>query len=645
MRTFNLWKSFVVRCSSSSSLSSVSSSSNVHVSSRDLEDFRLRVWQWLKEEKGREQLPELTEEDHIRLEKLGQEAAAWKTTLAHLEANGVGRALGGMLHVEKDKQIVRDLLKHSVNKNSMHGLQLLYKKIAKPLGLGETQSDCYRLMMDLHVVTSETNPCVVRYSGQPLFFPPSVMEAVPAVVRLHEQGHDPDKRFREDLRDLAAYTIDAANATEIDDAVSLWVDPKGQEWALVHVADPTRLIDAHSPLERYAAQRGCSVFLPERHFPMLPQALASSVFSISPGKVTHALTFAARLCPTTGALLESRIFPSLLENVTKVSYNVADKLLASSSEAPRDLQILNQLAQVRRQWREKAGATLVQLLEPSVIVNSTSNSVKIVLNHEPSATRSLIEEMMIVAGQVAAEFSQRNGFPIPYRVQHANPAAGGPIGGGSGGGGGVFSSAQPPPLSNLVRSPPRGETIDRILTSVQWVAQHGPAFMDAVPRRHASIGLDAYSQVTSPIRRYPDMMAAMQIKAFLRGESLPFSSWDILQYRASYEVTTRQAETLQTQSIRFWILRHLESNAALRQQQRCIVLPKPGFSTVNNGSPKARSPERVLRGDVVPIFLLDLGLRATLKLRQDRAVGEEMLVSVEKVNSLLLEVDFVEKRQ
>ncbi len=556
----------------------------------------------------------------------------WVDTLKALEERGAGRVLGGAPHIEQDKRIVRDLLRHSVNKNSLHGLQDLYRKIARPLGLGESQGDCYQLLLDLGVLSSETNPCVLRYTGRPLMFPAEVLQEVPRVQRLHVEDHDPDRGLRRDLRKVQAYTVDAATATEIDDAIGTHVDERGQRWVLVHVADPARLLAPHSVLERYAAQRGVSVFLPETHFPLVPQSLSSTVFSINPGKVTHALTFAARVCPATGALLESQIYPSLLERVAKVSYVAVDKML-EISQAPPDLALLHEVAKVRRRFREQRGAATTQVPEPLVSVHG--QRISVALQSERSAARSLVEELMIVAGQVAAEFARRHNVPIPYRVQPPSP-----LNNSNNSNTPKRDASSPPaPLS------PEASSIAQIVRSMQMSASQLPAFMDANPQRHASLGLDAYCQVTSPIRRYPDLMAAQQIKAFLRGDPLPFSSWDIMQYAGQYEVAVREAENLQSSSTRFWLLRHLQSQPELQQRLRCVVLP-----TIVTKSASWTSASLVLHKEmafvdqVAPVYVLELGLRAYVKMRRTHNVGDVIDLQLHRLNPVLLDLELGEKQ-
>lgn len=387
----------------------------LRVSPRDIEDFRLRAWRFLKA-KGAAAPAELNVEEKARIERLEIEGKAeWEDTLRVLESGGAQRVLGGSPHgecsaayavrllmtlyesVEKDKQILRDLLAHAVRKNSLHGAQSMYRSIAAPLQRGNTQNDCYRLMMDLgygypwrsawcgltlvcwHQCRQQQHePVCDALHGPAAGFPPrsdgaSVATAATARPRARRRCAyapgdararvwPPHSRLiasRQDQRHARVYTIDAATASEIDDAIGLWCDERGRTWAAIHVADPARLVTPQSVLGAYVAQRGTSVFLPERHFPLMPQALSTPVFSIVPGRVTHTLTFCARLCPDTGALLEGCIFPSLVENVIKISYKGVDALCKAGTlgDDHPELVTLMQFAQLRRSYREVIDVT------------------------------------------------------------------------------------------------------------------------------------------------------------------------------------------------------------------------------------------------------------------------------------------------
>ncbi len=252
----------------------------------DLEDFRVRVLRRL----GRP-LDRVQQARAAALERAGAEQLR--------TSGGLEPSLQQPAHVEKDKQVLRALLEFAISPNKpKQWLQELFDS----LQVGSTPADCFQLLIDLDVVKPETNPCVLRFE-EPLLFTPQILAEVPRV--LQESEVDPDAKVRVDLESQAVLTIDAVTATEIDDAVGLFLDEQGREWVHVHVADVARLIPPKSLLESYAARRAVSVFLPETHFPMLPHGI-SNVLSLLPGRSNFAMTFAARL-DKDGCIQEKRV--------------------------------------------------------------------------------------------------------------------------------------------------------------------------------------------------------------------------------------------------------------------------------------------------------------------------------------------------
>lgn len=600
----------------------------IRVDDHDISDFRLRVWKHLSKT-GRPVAP-LSDHDRIRMTELEQERKdEWK-----LMDKSMDRTLGGIAHVEKDKQIVRDLLDHAVQKNPKHRVNEMFRAIASPIlsSPSVSQTDCFQLLIDLGVITQDTNPCVLRHE-QPLFFSPQVLAEVPKIVHKHETGFDPERSIREDLRSHIVFTIDAPNATEIDDAVGLWTDSLGQLWVMIHVADPTRLIEPRSLMDSYAQRRGVSVFLPERHFPMICNSISSTVFSINPGKETHTMTFAARLAKD-GSVLERRIFPSIVQNVCKISYKQADDVLRKrspdgisvSAEQEKMLFALSEVSKSRRSFRESRGAIIMDVPEAQVVVRGRQIQV-FKSEARSSSSRSLIEELMILAGQIAAEHCKEHMIPVPFRVQNR---------------GNVSKLIGPSTAASMTEEA-------KLLQALTLSEMHGAAYMDVSPKRHYSVGLDAYTQVTSPIRRYPDMLVAHQIKAHARQSTLPFSSWDILQFRDMYESVVRQVETLQSNSIRYWIMRHMTSDEFKAKhpngQLKVLILPK--WLVVSSSAPSSAvvrnsSAQEFVAGDAVPVFVLDYSLRAHMKLKNDHRVGDVITVSIQRIDYLKLEIDLQE---
>jgi hypothetical protein len=168
--------------------------------------------------------------------------------------------------------------------------------------------------------------------------------------------------------------------------------------------------------------------------------------------------------------------------------------------AEPELQGLAQWAQVRSQWRLTQGAINISMPEASIKVidhQADPQEQDIIIEVlEDSASRQMVAEMMILAGEVAGRFCQAEKIPVPFRGQ---------------------PQPELPPdeeLLQLPAGPVRECAVRRCMPRSE---------VGITPSRHASLGLDVYSQATSPIRRYTDMLTHFQIKAYLRGDRLPFT--------------------------------------------------------------------------------------------------------------------------
>ena len=146
---------------------------------------------------------------------------------------------------------------------------------------------------------------------------------------------DPCDSIRHDFGDMPVYTIDDQAAKEIDDGISIERIPGSDAmWLHVHIADPSAYIPPTHRLAEVMEQRGQSLYLPEQHYPILPNVLASEKFSL--GSTAHtvnssgsqyALTFSCKLNKEDGSLQAWKIQPSLVKNVKKMYYNDVDQFL------------------------------------------------------------------------------------------------------------------------------------------------------------------------------------------------------------------------------------------------------------------------------------------------------------------------------
>ncbi|KAJ1569599.1 hypothetical protein HK405_015470 [Cladochytrium tenue] len=139
-----------------------------------------------------------------------------------------------------------------------------------------------------------------------------------------------DGVLRRDFGDLPVYVIDSATAHELDDGISYERLPNGDEWVHIHIADPTSVIPHNHPLALLAQLRGSSIYLPERHYPMLPDILSERVFNLGcagSGNPQPAMTFSARL-GADGEILDWSVSPSFVRNVRILHYRSVNAILS-----------------------------------------------------------------------------------------------------------------------------------------------------------------------------------------------------------------------------------------------------------------------------------------------------------------------------
>lgn len=328
--------------------------------------------------------------------------------------------------------------------------------ILRELGREETYQQAHRLLLANGHWDELTNPYPARYGARE-------GDAADEVPELPEEE-------RTDLTHLDAWAIDDAGNADPDDAVSLDGD---RIW--VHVADVAALVPPDSALDAEARERAATQYLPDGVRTMLPPELVHRL-GLGLAETSPALSFGFRV-DAGGELAEIEVARTRVR-VTRLSYEEADERLAESPFAE-----LGEAAERFRAARRANGATEFQLPEVQVRVDDGEVSLRAI---PELASRRLVTEAMIMAGAAAARYAQAEGIAIPYATQ----------------------------------PPPQGEAEGEGLV---WA--HGmrrlmqPSRVQLSPEPHAGLGLSAYAQATSPLRRYFDLVAHQQLRAHLRGET------------------------------------------------------------------------------------------------------------------------------
>ncbi len=394
--------------------------------------------------------------------------------------------------------------------------------ILSAIGRDKFPDIAFRTLVDLGEWDEHEN-LALRRRQIPTQFPDEISDAVEKILA---NPPDIDKASRLDLTHLKVYTVDDESTREIDDGLSCETLADGKQKLWIHIADPTRWISPGDTLDSEARKRCTTVYLPTGTIPMFPFELAAGPMSLVQGEICYALSFGVIL-DAEGGVEEFSIQPSLVKPTYRLTYEDADEMIELGIEAEGELMAIAQAAQTRLSWRKSQGAITIQLPESSIKVRDNAIAIDMI---ESSTSREMVAEMMILTGETAARYGEANDLPLPYRGQ---------------------PQPELPPEEELMQIEGgwvRDSAIRRCMTRSE---------MGIHPVRHATLGLDRYCQVTSPIRRYTDLMGHFQIKAHLRGEPLPFPDTDLSEMIMSVSNAAYEAVQVERQTKRYWATEYL----------------------------------------------------------------------------------------
>jgi exoribonuclease II len=398
-------------------------------------------------------------------------------------------------YVEEDVRYLQDV-------ESLALGRAVGSRVLRELGREETPENAHALLLDLGYWGLHVNPYPTRL-GLPEAAPALAVPALP-------------EEERADLTGLLAYAIDDEDTDTPDDALSFVPaadGPGGRLW--VHVADPAALMPPGSPLDLEARARGSTAHLPEGNVPMVPPE-AVRLLGLGLAEVSPALSFALDL-DAQGQITAFDVVPSRVR-VERLTYEQAEGHLDGPPWT-----LLQQLIDAHRAGRFAQGA--VNLEFPEVKVKLRGGQVEL-RPLPPLASRTLVEESMIMAGEAVARWAVERDIPLPFATQDPPDTDG--------------ANLQPSSYSGMW-------ALRRTLKHSQYRSMPGP---------HAGLGLTAYAQATSPLRRYLDLVVHQQLRAYLRGQPM-LNAQEMLERVGMAEAvlgSIRQADRL---AIRHWTLVYL----------------------------------------------------------------------------------------
>ncbi|MEL6580621.1 MAG: ribonuclease R family protein [Cyanobacteria bacterium J06621_12] len=400
------------------------------------------------------------------------------------------------------------------------------QEVIKEAGRHCDAKGAFQLLVDLGWWSKHEN-LFLRRSAYPTTFSKKVLDVVqPRLQSNPAEAND----NRLDLTHLKVCTIDDESTTEIDDGLSVEYLEDGTAKIWIHIADPTRIVEPGDELDLEARRRSTSLYLPTGMVPMFPPELATGPMSLVQGQVCSALSFGVIL-DDTGGIQSYEVHPSLIKPTYRLTYDDVDEMLQIGVQNEPEIADLAKSSYLRRSWRKSEGA--IQIKMPESVIKVKDNEEVTIELIDSSPSRQLVAEMMILAGQIGGKFGIENNLPLPYRGQ---------------------PQPELPPEEELLQLP-AGPTRFCAIRSCMPRSE-----MSMSPIRHASLGLESYVQVTSPIRRYTDLLSHFQIKAHLRGEELPFSREELQEIVYSVSSSSYEATLVERQTNRYWGLEYLRRN-------------------------------------------------------------------------------------
>ncbi len=291
-----------------------------------------------------------------------------------------------------------------------------------------------------------------------------------------------------DLTHLKTFSIDDSQTSEIDDAISLEkISYQHKLW--IHIASPTSYFEYQSAIDKNARKLISTVYLSTNTYYMLPEILINDVFSLCDKEIRDTLSLGVILNED-GSIGSTEIVKSIIKVDYRLNYTEADELIDYAPKEEEDLSIISEILQRRKCWRNNSGATEISESFGKIIVEDNNPTLKII---DPTLSRQLISEAMILYGNLISNFTKVNNIPVPYRVQQR---------------------------IDKVSKDNVKDSDNNVLYNFLLKKTMGKSYYSINPMPHSSLGLKSYLHATSPIRRYADLIVNYQLNNYLSNNEL-----------------------------------------------------------------------------------------------------------------------------
>ena len=471
------------------------------------------------------------------------------------------------IELESLNQCIEHINNHCISDDDSRWLQEVelvannlskHAKLLDALLLDNNSESAHKLLLKIGFWQEATNPYPRRHG----------------ILADEDCIHEIITTNRKDLTHLNSYAIDNSGSRDADDAISI-----DGETIWIHIADVASQVESDSALDSYAQNRISNLYLPDQIIHMLPPSLVP-ICSLGEEEKSRALSVGFTLIDCQISNIE--VIQSDIK-VEKLSYDEADEILDQHAELAQ----INSLTKTHKAFRNDKGALRLDL--PNINVKLVDTEVS--LNKQAvSESREMIAEMMVIAGRAIAQFALENNIAMPFVTQAE----------------GSFSDEILQQKTHL--------TLSQMFKATRCFKRSKISTKSAP---HAGLGLDSYLRVTSPIRRYLDLVAQQQLLNFINN-------------KPTLDEATIKSRIGQTNTV------IAKVNKATRQSIdhfKCLFLKQ-------NKGWKGVGTVVELHGNKVTVLIPELGMMTQLKLSVKPSLDDEVQLKISAIDFENRLVDF-----